>query len=119
MHIRIYRKGKVTGRPTKAVRQAVENALLLARVDRPELIEFFLSGAFHKLPVVPPHVIKNAPLRQRDHLKDGWIIPEEEYGNVRREPEKAAQTILLYVIKYLVDTGAIDRSELAIVVDYD
>ena len=119
MNIRIYRKAKITARPTKAVRQAVEHALLLARVDRPELIEFFLSGEFHRLPIVPAHVVKNAPLRQRDHLNDGWIIPESEYGNVRRESEKAAQTILLYVVKYLCDTGAISRQEFAIVVDND
>ena len=119
MKIRIYRKAKISTRPTKAVRKTVENALLLARINRPELIEFFLSGEFHRLPVVPSHIIKNAALRQRDYIDAGWIIPESEYGNVRREPEKAAQTILLYLIKYLVDTGAIDRSELAIVVDYD
>jgi hypothetical protein len=115
--IRIYRKAKMTGRPTKKSAETVHHALALSRVERPYVVEFFLSGDFHRLPIVPQQVIKNAPLRQRDHLNDGWIVPESDYGRGHRGPEKVGQTLLLWIVRYFCDTGVINRDEFAIVVD--
>jgi len=118
MEIRIYRKAKLTTKPTKAVREAVEHELMISRFPKPITTDFFLSGEFHRLPVVPAHIIKNAPLRQRDHIDAGWIVPESEHGRVNREPEKASQVIHAWIVRYMVKGGAVDRAEFSVVVDF-
>lgn len=117
--IRIYRKAKRTAKPNKAKREAVADALALSRIARPNVVELFTSGDFHRLPVVPPHVIKNPALRRRDHLGDGWIVPTSDYGRGAREESKLTQQLLLFIVRYFVETGVIDRDEYAIVVDPD
>jgi hypothetical protein len=117
--IRIYRKAKRTAKPTKAKRDTVTHALALSRVDRPNVVEFFMSGEFHRLPIVPPHVVKNPALRRRDHANDGWIVPVADYGRGNREESKLTQQLLLFIVRYFVDTGVIDRDEYSIVVDPD
>ena len=118
MEIRIYRKAKLTTKPTKAVRAAVEHELMISRFPKPLTTEWFLSGEFHRLPIVPAHIIKNAPLRQRDYIDAGWIVPESEHGRINREPEKASQVIHAWIVRYMVAAGAIDRAEFAVVVDH-
>ena len=117
MRILIYRKAKSTTKPSKAKREALAHLLLLSRIEKPQTREFFESGAFHRLPIVPQHIVKNAPLRIRDHSEDGWEVPPEEYGNVNREMEKASQVIHAWIIRYIVASGIIDREEFAVVVE--
>lgn len=117
MRIVIYRKAKVTSKPTKATRATAERVVELSRFPRPEVNNLFLSGAFHRLPIVPAHVVKNAPLRQLDHWDDGFEVPEDEYGNIGRGEAQAAQSLYIYILRTFVDTGLVDRSEVAVVVD--
>lgn len=117
MRILIYRKAKITGKPTKATRENLGHLLALSRIEKPETVEFFSSGAFHRLPIVPQHIVKNAPLRMRDHGADCWEVPVEEYGNVKRGDEYAGQVIHAWIIRYIVESGMIDRTEFAVVVE--
>ena len=117
MRILIYRKAKFTTKPTKAKREALAHELAIARISKPRTREFFESGEFHKLPVIPSHIVKNAPLRIRDHSADGWEVPVEEYGNVNREPEKASQVIHAWIIRYIVAAGIVERDEFSVVVE--
>lgn len=117
MRILIYRKAKLTAKPTKAKREALAHELAISRISKPQVREFFESGEFHRLPIVPQHVVKNAPLRIRDHSADGWEVPEDEYGNVNREMEKASQVIHAWIIRYIVASGIIAREEFAVVVE--
>jgi hypothetical protein len=117
MRILIYRKAKHTAKPSKAKREALAFELAISRIQKPAVREFFESGAFHRLPVIPQHIVKNAPLRIRDHSADGWEVPVDEYGNVNREQEKAAQVIHAWIIRYIVAAEIIERDEFAVVVE--
>ena len=116
MQVLIYRKAAKTRKPTKAQREEMQHLLMLARVRKPQTEEFFMSGAFHRLPVVPSHVVKNAPLRKRDHADSGWEVPEEEYGNVKRGDEYVGQVIHAWIVRYVVAAGIVERDEFAVVV---
>jgi hypothetical protein len=63
--------------------------------------------------------VKNPALRRRDHANDGWTVPVADYGRGNREESKLTQQLLLFIVRYFVDTGVIDRDEYAIVVDPD
>ena len=120
--ILILRKGsRKIPKVTKARLTEITDALRVARVQRPNVVEFFLSGEFASLTVVPQSVIDN-PLRRREEFPDaGWVIPATDLG---REPKKGerdwhstSQSILLWVKKYLCDTGWLEYDDIAVVVE--
>jgi hypothetical protein len=46
-------------------------------------------------------------------------VPVSDYGRGNREESKLTQQLLLFIVRYFVETGVIDRDEYAIVVDPD
>ena len=86
-----------------------------ARVQRPSLLEFFLSGAFTKLPGLAPSVIDNRPRRVTEHADDGWEVPADSLGRKGVADASQAQSILLWIKKNLGDV--IDADEVSVVVE--
>jgi hypothetical protein len=105
---------------TKARMGAIEEALRACRVQRPELLAFFLYGGFAAMPAIPQSVIDNPVGRERDFPGVGFVIPEGSLGrapkNGQRDYASTSQSVLLWVKKYLVDTGFIRIEELSIIV---
>lgn len=111
----IYRKDAVGAKPkrlTKAQADKLAQRLeLVARVKRPELVEFFTSGDFYKLPAVSPKCIDNRPHRIMEHANDCWPIPDSCLGRVADKVasgdkvavKSATQSILLWIKQNLAD----------------
>lgn len=116
--IRIYRKvaGTKGRKPTKAQRAAVEERVAtFARVQRPALLEFFLSGEFTKLPALSPSVIDNRARRVTDHADAGWTVPTDSLGRKGVADASQAQSILLWIKKNLSDV--VNPDEVSVVVE--
>jgi hypothetical protein len=121
--ILVIRKGdtkKARKALTKAQRKAVADALAVARVQRPALLDFFLSGEFGAMVAVPQSVIDNPLRRANDYPDSGFIVPEDSLGRAPKKGERdyasTAQSILLWIKKYLVDTGAFSVDEISVIV---
>jgi hypothetical protein len=119
--ILLYRKvgASPTKRPTKALIAALAHALMLARVQRPALVEFFTSGQFHRLLALTPQVVKNPALRRRDHMGDAYVIEASDLGRAKGDPEVVAMSVRIWIERYIVAAGIINRDEFAIVVEID
>jgi hypothetical protein len=119
--ILLYRKvgASPTKRPTKALVAALTHALLLARVQRPALVQFFTSGQFHKLPALSPQIVKNPALRRRDHMGDAYVIEVSDLGRAKGGPDVVAMSVRIWIERYIVAAGIIGRDEFAIVVETD
>lgn len=118
MTIRIYRKEAAhrSRKPVKAVRVETERRIAaLARVQRPALQEFFLSGEFHKLPALSPQVIDNRALRMLDHAEAGWDVPTDSLGRKGTADASQAQSIILWIKKNLGDV--VNPDEVSVVVE--
>jgi hypothetical protein len=112
--IRIYRKGEV-GKVTKADADAIRRTTAIAcRVQRPALLEFFLSGEFGKLSVVPAQVIDNRAARILEHHTCGWTVPGDSLGRKGQVDASQAQSILLWIKK---NVPAIDAASVSVVVE--
>jgi hypothetical protein len=122
-HVLMYRKEVAgpTKKPTKAQAKELAHALALARVKRDDLVAFVLSGAFHKLPAIPAHVVKNPALRRRDHsaIGDCYILTPADLGRAASSPETVSMAARIWIERYLVATGIIGRDEFAIVIEQD
>lgn len=87
------------------VAQAQERRSLTSRVDRPELVEFFESGSFYKLPALSTKIIDNKPERMLSHRNDCWVVPAGSLGRVadkvatgdRAAIRSASQSVLLWI----------------------
>lgn len=112
--------GHKAERITKAKRDAVAEILNTARVARPELVDYILSGAFTDDEAVPQNVIDNPDRRKAEYPEAGWIIPETCLGrppkNGERDYDSTAQSVLLWIKKVFVDTGVVRASQLSLVV---
>jgi hypothetical protein len=108
---------------TKAREGAIREALRACRVQRPELLAFFLEGGFAGMPSIPQSVIDNPVGREIAFPGVGFVIPEGSLGRAPksgvRDWQSTSQSILLWVKKYLVDTGFIRIEELSIIVVED
>ena len=117
--IKVYRKAVSGGKgraPGKAKRVQVEERIdTFARVKRPSLQDFFLSGDFAKLPALSPQVIDNRPRRITDHAEDGWEVPVDSLGRKGTADASQAQSILLWVKKNLADV--VNPEEVSVVVE--
>ena len=121
-HILIIRKGdKRKGVAiTKAHKKAIEEALKASRVQRPELVDFFMSGEFAASQAIPQNVIDNPLRREAEFPGVGWIVPEGSLGRApkkgKRDYQSTAQSILLWIKKYFVETGAVRIDDISVVV---
>lgn len=119
--ILIYRKAVAapTKKPTKAKVAALRHALALARVTRDDLVAFFISGEFHRLPAIPAHVVKNPALRRRDHMNEGdcYVLSVSDLGRAMTNPDTVAMSVRIWIEKHLVATGIVGRDEFAVVVE--
>lgn len=116
--IKVYRKESAhpTRKPVKAVRAETERRIAaLARVHRPSLQDFFLSGDFHKLPALSPQIIDNRALRILDHASAGWEVPADSLGRKGSADSSQAQSIILWIKKNLA--GVVNPDEVSIVVE--
>lgn len=116
--IKVYRK--VTGakgrKPSKKAAQvAADRIATFARVQRPSLQDFFLSGEFLTLPALSPSVIDNRARRVTDHADDGWEVPADSLGRKGTADASQAQSILLWIKKNLPDV--VNADEVSIVVE--
>ena len=98
-------------------------ALSTTRVQRPELLEFFLSGEFDASEAVQQAVIDNPMRRRKDHPNAGWTVPEGSLGRPPKKGERdwdsTSQSILLWVKRTLVETGWLRIEDLSIIVERD
>jgi hypothetical protein len=112
--------GAKAERITKAKRDAVAEILKTARVARPELVEYILSGAFGDSEQVAQNVIDNPHRRAEEHPNAGWIVPESCLGrppkNGERDYDSTCQSVLLWIKKVFVDTGVVRASQLSLIV---
>lgn len=116
---------KATGRKvpalTKAKREAIAETLRTSRVQRPELLEYFLSGQFAAAEAVPQSCIDNPHHRRADHADAGWPVPEASMGRPpkgdKRDYQSTAQSLLLWMKRVFVDTGWLTIDHLSVVVD--
>ena len=121
--IAIVRKGegrKARKPLTKRQVKAITDALAIARVQRPALLEHFLSGAFGAGIAVPQSVIDNPLRRAAEYPEAAWIVPEDSLGRAPKKAERdwqsTSQSILLWIKKYLIDTGAFTVDEISVLV---
>ena len=123
--IAIFRKddGKKPYVINKARENAILDALRVCRVERPELVELFLSGAFAGMESIAQSVIDNPVKREIDHPGAGFVVPESCLGRAPksgvRDWQSTAQSILIWIKKYFVETGVIRISELSVIVVED
>jgi len=119
--ILLYRKTATpqTKKPTKAKVAELRHALALARVTRDDLVAFFISGEFHRLPAIPAHVVKNPALRRRDHMNEGdcYVLSVSDLGRATTNPDTMAMSVRIWIEKHLVPAGIVGRDEFAIVVE--
>ena len=119
--ILLYRKIATpqTKKPSKVKVAELRHALALARVTRDDLVAFFVSGEFHKLPAIPGHVVKNPALRRRDHMFDGdcYVLSALDLGRAMTNPDTVAMSVRIWIEKHLVPAGIVGRDEFAIVVE--
>lgn len=69
--------------PKKVADEIRQDVSERCRIQRPSLLEFFLTGEFEKLPAVKRNVIKTPYLRNkalRQGELQGWEIPAEDLG---------------------------------------
>jgi hypothetical protein len=110
-------------KPTaKTVREVRERTTALARVQRPELLDY-LVGPFWKAEALPAAAIKDAASRRYYHGDAGFVIPVGSLGRkgadavaTEADARSAAESIRLWIIKNLSDV--IDPNTFAVVVDY-
>lgn len=121
----IIRKAASTKVPklTKARLALVTEALSTTRVQRPELLEFFLSGEFDASEALPQSVIDNPARRKAEFPHVGWTVPEGSLGrppkNGERDWQSTSQSILLWIKRTLVETGWLRIEDLSIIVERD
>jgi hypothetical protein len=123
--ILIIRKGE--GRKalvlTKAREAAIREALKSCRVARPEILELFLSGEFAAMESIPQSVIDNPIKRARDFAGVGFVVPEGSMGrapkNGTRDMASTAESIRIWIGKYLIETGLVRKDELSVIVVED
>jgi hypothetical protein len=116
---------KATGRKvptlTKAKREAIAEALRTSRVERPEILAYFLSGDFAASEAVSQVCIDNPLHRRKDHAEAGWTVPESSLGRApksgKRDYQSTAQSVLLWLKRVFVDTGWLTVEHLSVIVD--
>jgi hypothetical protein len=105
---------------TKARQKAIEEALKASRVQRPELVDFFMSGEFAASQAIPQTIIDNPLRRESEFAGVGFIVPEGSLGRSPKSGERdwqsTAQSILLWIKKYFVDTGAVRIDDISVIV---
>jgi hypothetical protein len=115
--------GAKAERITKAKREAVAEILKTARVARPELVDYILSGAFTEDETIPQNVIDNPHRRAAEHPDAGWIVPESCLGRPPKSGERdyasTCQSVLLWIKKVFVDTGVLRASQVSLIVVED
>jgi hypothetical protein len=115
--------GSKAERITKAKREAVAEILKTARVARPELVDYILSGAFTEDETIPQNVIDNPHRRAAEHPDAGWIVPETCLGRPPKSGERdyasTCQSVLLWIKKVFVDTGILRASQVSLIVVED
>lgn len=115
--------GAKAERITKAKREAVAEILKTARVARPELVDYILSGAFTEDETIPQNVIDNPHRRAAEHPDAGWIVPESCLGRPPKTGERdyasTCQSVLLWIKKVFVDTGILRASQVSLIVVED
>jgi len=123
-HILIIRKdtGRKVPALTKAKREAIGEALKTCRVERPELLAYFLSGEFAEAEAVPQSVIDNPIRRRAEFPEAGWIVPEGSLGrppkrDKPRDWQSTSQSILLWLKRVLVETGWLTVDHLSVIVE--
>jgi hypothetical protein len=123
--IAIYRKIGNKPKPkklTKAEQATLNRRLeLVCRVQRPELVEFFVSQAFYKLPALPTATIDNKGIRLLEHESDCFIVPNGSLGRkgiesigIPAKERSTAQSILLWIKQNLGDV--VNADEVSVVV---
>jgi len=121
MAISLYTKSVATPtkKPTKAQLAAVDHALALARVRRPDIEAAIASGQIHKLPRLAPAVVKNPALRRRDHSGSGdcYRATESDLGRATTNEQTQSMALKTWLVTYYVKTGVFGPDEIAIVVD--
>lgn len=115
--IRIYRKtsSASTRKPAKAAAEKVRTLVgLKCRVQRPALLDHFLSGDFHKQPALAPSVVDNRVDRIIEHHAAGWTVPADSLGRAGVVDASTAQSILLWIKQ---NVTVVDPSEVSVVVE--
>lgn len=100
---------------TKAKKVEVEEAMATARVQRPELVEFFVTAAINELPVLPEQY-RNAPRLRTLHKtadKYGWVVPASNCGRAVEVNQSTANSVRLWIKKNL----GVDGSQFMLVVE--
>lgn len=114
----IYRTDDKKAKPFSKKRQVeVEEALATARVQRPDLVEYFSTAAINKLPVLPEQY-RNAPRLRALHKtakKYGWIVPASNCGRAATINQSTANSVRLWLKKNL----GVDGDSFMLVVEDD
>jgi len=115
--IRLYRTDSKTKKPTKALVGSVLHELQLARVKRPDLTEFVLSGGFHRLTIVDQKIVKNAALRRRDYQDEQYCytLTVADLGRATMG-DTGAMSVRIWIEKYFVP-AIIAAGEFSVVFD--
>jgi hypothetical protein len=111
-------------KPTaKVAREVRERVAALARVQRPELLDWLLSD-YWKAEALTGAVIKDAASRRYYHGDAGWRVPVGSIGRkgaeavaTEKDARSAAESIRLWIIKNLSDI--IPADAYAVVVEPD
>lgn len=96
----IYRTSDRKPRPlTKAQKLAIEEKLATARIQRPELLDFFMANTLATMEPLPEQY-RNAPRLRTLHKtakKYGWIVPVSCYGRGAAPTQSMVNSIRLWV----------------------
>jgi len=104
-------------RITKAKAAAIAERLACARIQRPDVAELFLSGAFYDLAPLDPAERTTPALRaHRGTAKaKGWIIPADQLGRTGRADQSVANSIRLWITKNMAE--AVRPADLTVVAE--
>lgn len=102
--IMIFRRmpGKTPRKGAKGIIDALKRINHTARVKRDEVVHFFLSGEFGKLPITPQSVI-DSPIRREAAI--GFEVPEGCLGRKGIATPEQAESVRLWIKKNLSPEG--------------
>jgi hypothetical protein len=116
--------GLKPSKPTKLAVAASHELLRKARVRRPGIEAFLETGEFSALQSVPQEIIDNPDRRREEYPEAFFVIEESDMGrppkNGSRDYDSTAQSILLWIKKFYVETpkSLVRVGELSVIVEY-
>ena len=116
--------GLKPSKPTKLAVAASHELLRKARVRRPGIEAFLETGQFSTLQTIPQEVIDNPDRRREEYPEAFFLIGDIDMGrnpkNGGRDYDSTAQSILLWIKKFYVETPkpVVRVGELSVIVEY-